>query len=188
MSSSRLLIDHRYQDPSSIELRDFAEFYKTMAPRVIWTVRNTLGTQYIEGGSADDIAQQVWETILKNWERVGRLTAPEKYVRVVAFNHTKRAQASRNAELAVGEITSPYFPHLAEPGPETRIETLEMWESVTAALAPRQIQVIALSADGYTDRDIAAALNISPESVRSHRRHARNRLTHLTPHYHHTHN
>ncbi|MCC0100741.1 sigma-70 family RNA polymerase sigma factor [Streptomyces flavotricini] len=181
-SDSQLLIDGHFQDPTTIELRDFAEFYKSMAPKVYWTIRNTLGRQYIEGGNAEDIAQQVWETILKNWERVGRLTSPEAYVRVVASNHAKRAQAHRNAELAVGEITAPYFAHLSVPGPETRIETrfeaLEILHTLNTVLAPRQKQVIVLRADGYSDQDIAAALNITTESVRSHRRHARNRLAH----------
>lgn len=37
---------------------------------------------------------------------------------------------------------------------------------------------LALGFDGYDDKDIAYTLNITPESVRSHRRHARSHLAH----------
>nr|WSW64638.1 sigma-70 family RNA polymerase sigma factor [Streptomyces sp. NBC_00998] len=183
MSADRLLIDGKLQDPQSIELRDFAAFYEDMSPRVVRAIRNTLGHHYVEGGGADDLAQQVWETILKNWERVGRLSAPHKYIYIVAINHARRALAQRNAELAVGEVTGTYFNHATEPGPETlieaQLEARSIWQTIKNALAPRQVQVLALAIDGYNDKDIATTLNITTNSVRSHRRHARKQLLHL---------
>ncbi|MFD9476936.1 MULTISPECIES: RNA polymerase sigma factor [Streptomyces] len=176
-SENRLLIDGKLQDPASIELRDFAAFYKEMAPRITWAIRNTLGHQYVEGGDVDDIAQQVWETILKNWERIGRITAPHKYTHILAVNVAKRAAMRRNAVVTVAEVTTAIDPRSTDPGPEPQIEARSLWRSLKKALAPRQVQVLALAFDGHSDKDIATILNITTDSVRSHRRHARKQLT-----------
>ncbi|MFJ3205671.1 LuxR C-terminal-related transcriptional regulator [Streptomyces sp. NPDC086989] len=37
-------------------------------------------------------------------------------------------------------------------------------------------QVLALAFDGYSDKDVATILDITTDSVRSHRRHARKQL------------
>ncbi|WCD91344.1 hypothetical protein KPP03845_200305 (plasmid) [Streptomyces xanthophaeus] len=184
-TDTRLLIDGKLQEPHTIELRDFTAFYEEMAPRVIWAIRHTLAHHYVEGGGADDLAQQVWESILKNWERVGRLAAPHKYTYIVAVNHARRALAQRNATLTVGEVSqvsTAQDPQATDPGPETlveaRLEARSIWQAIKKILAPRQIQVLALAIDGYNDKDIAATLNITTDSVRSHRRHARNQLRH----------
>ena len=178
-ADGRLLIDGKLQDPASIELRDFAKFYATMASRVTWAIRNVIGRHYIEGGGVEDIAQRTWEAILRNWERVGRLAAPEKYTYTVAINNARKALAARNAEPVPDEIytrDTRHHPH--DPGPEAHLELRWLWDAYKKSLAPRQAQVLALALDGYGDKDIAEALNITPEAVRSHRRHARNHLVH----------
>ncbi|MER6251415.1 helix-turn-helix transcriptional regulator [Streptomyces sp. NPDC001584] len=83
----------------------------------------------------------------------------------------------RNAVVTVAEVTTAVEPRATDPGPEPQSEARSLWRSLKKALAPRQVQVLALAFDGYGDKDIATILNITTDSVRSHRRHARGQLT-----------
>ncbi len=52
----------------------------------------------------------------------------------------------------------------------------EQAEAILAALTPRERQVVAMTGRGQTNRQIGEALVISPETVKTHLRHALSKL------------
>jgi len=49
---------------------------------------------------------------------------------------------------------------------------IQVWES----LSPREQEVVALACLGYTNRQIAARLHLSPETIKTHMRHAQRKF------------
>ncbi|CAO0828446.1 sigma-70 family RNA polymerase sigma factor [Streptomyces microflavus] len=170
-----LLIDGELRHRQSVELRDFTEFYNSTVDRIRQAVRYRIGRGYLEGGDAEDIVQQAYEALLVRWERVGRIGAPEQYLRTVALNLAKRALGRRNTELLTAEIADVIDTQWHAPAPDTKADTDWVWTMIRQ-LPPRQAQITALAMYGYTDQDTADFLGITVGSVRSHRRHTRNLL------------
>ncbi|MFI5761810.1 RNA polymerase sigma factor [Streptomyces sp. NPDC051563] len=102
--------------------------------------------------------------------------SPAAYLYVVARNHARGAYSSRYVPVSDDHLAAIPAP---EPGPEDRLDLLYL-EQAIRHLAPHQSQVVGLQLDGYTDTAIAAALNITTDAVRSHRRHAKNAPRHPT--------
>ncbi|MEV7593992.1 sigma-70 family RNA polymerase sigma factor [Streptomyces sp. NPDC089922] len=169
-----LLIDGELQDPDTVELRDFDEFYDRQRPIVLRKIRVVLGPNLVEGADAEDIAQQALLVVLEKWQRVGRLTSPHVYLYTVALNLVRKAFHRRSVPLADDRLDAA-LGHV--PGPEEHLDRFVLEQSLRR-LAPRQAQVVRLQLDGLDDAGIAAVLGITTDAVRSHRRHARIALRH----------
>ncbi|MFB7788659.1 RNA polymerase sigma factor [Streptomyces vinaceus] len=155
--------------PDTIELRDFYEFFQAQRPKIVRMVRGILGPHVIDGVDAEDIAQQALVTVWTKWQRIGRIAAPDAYLFTVAQNLARRAITRRSIALSDERIAAALDP---EPGPESNLTRLVL-ERAIKSLAPRQAEVVTLELEGLSDPDIAAALNITTDSVRSNRRHAK---------------
>ncbi len=129
--------------------------------RLVRLARSVLGDL-----EAEDAAQ---EGLLVAWSRLGRLADPERFDawvgRIVFRRCLRRVGRSR------GRISLEAVPEAShDPGV---VDHLGAWE-VLSRLAPRQRAVLHLSVvEGMTDSEIAPLLGITPASVRSHRRRAR---------------
>lgn len=115
---------------------------------------------------AEDIVQ---DGLVVAWRKLGRLTEPARFsawaARIVFRRCLRRAHTQRG-RVALEELAEPSH----TPNPEAGIG---VWQ-ILARLAPRQRAVLHLTAaEGLTDVEIAAALGITPGSVRAHRRRAR---------------
>ncbi|MFB6866162.1 RNA polymerase sigma factor [Streptomyces virginiae] len=177
-ADEHLLIDGKYQERDSVELRDFDTFYAEQLPHVLRTVRTFFGPNIVDGIDTEDIVQNAFVAVLQNWERVGRLASPRAYLHTVANNLVRKTFHRRSVPLTDAHLDT-VLGH--EPSPESHLEAhldrLRVLQAV-GRLAPRQAQVVGLQLDGLADTDIAAALNITTDAVRSHRRHAKIALRH----------
>ncbi|MEV7511768.1 sigma-70 family RNA polymerase sigma factor [Streptomyces sp. NPDC091201] len=172
-----LLIDGTLQDPDTLELSDFDAFFDKQKPIVLRKVLAALGRNsrnLIEGVDFEDIAQQAFLVVFEKWQRVGRLASPHAYLYTVAENLARKRFRQRSVPVSDAHLDA-VLGH--EPGPEAHLDRLLVLQAVKR-LAPRQAQVVGLQLDGLDDTDIAAALNITTDAVRSHRRHAKIALRH----------
>lgn len=118
--------------------------------------------------SAEDVVQ---EALVDAWRGITTLTTSETAYgwlrRIVIRRAVRHARRRRLLEVL-------WLPARALPAdPDGALDA----ERLLASLPPRQRAVMVLTAvDGATDSEIAAELGITPASVRSHRRRARETL------------
>lgn len=122
------------------------------------------------GGSPADAADAAQEAFFQLWQHWAQVGHPRGYLYRVAEHALGRAwQARRGASVnRAGGLA----------GPETSGDVPARLQEGTVlrqmlALPVRQRAVLAGRYDGYQDGDLAAALGMSPATIRSHRRHAR---------------
>ncbi len=129
--------------------------------RLVRLARSVLGDL-----EAEDAAQ---EGLIVAWSSLDRLADPDRFdawvSRIVFRRCLRRARRSR------GQLSLEVLP---EPGHAPDVaDRLGVWQ-VLSRLAPRQRAVLHLTVvEGMTDAEIAPLLGITPASVRSHRRRAR---------------
>ena len=122
-----------------------------------------------------DAEDCVQESLVAVWEKLATLRDCAAFqswaLRIVARRCVRRAR--RQARF----VPLTFAVEGADPRRTSDTEAIQV-ESVLALLPPRQRAVMHLTViEGMTDSEIGAALAISPASVRSHRRRARETLS-----------
>ncbi|MGW2749116.1 RNA polymerase sigma factor [Streptomyces sp. NPDC001450] len=154
-------------------LADFEEFHKAHRKWLIMFVRR-LVTSRGASVDAEDVVQDAFEVVFRKWDKVGRMLSPRGYLWRVTYNRAQRLMYKASREVAnpmeAGflELTG------CALGWERSPQEMVMGDAVSQllqSLPQRQAQVLLLTADGWTDSQIGKALDLSPATVRSHRRH-----------------
>lgn len=147
------------------QLAEFATFYEGDYNRLVGLLIRAGASR----ADAEDAAQEAMHVALKDWPTI---TNPKAYVRTVAtrtlYRSWEKAERSNLAEQRVMQDTM----MAAFDANEDTDKALEM----LAALPPAQRVVFALHVDGYDDDEIAQIIGKHPDTVRSNRRHARQKL------------
>jgi RNA polymerase sigma-70 factor (ECF subfamily) len=161
-------VEFRTGDPVIWPLPDFDDFYEREFDSVA-------ALAYVLSGSrlaSDDLAQEAFLTAYRRWGDIGRYDDPGAWVRRVVANRSaslvRRTFSRTKALIRLGE-------HL-EPAPEMSPDTVDVWRAIRR-LPRRQAQVTALYyLDDLSLDDVAAVLDCSVETVRTHLRRARKAL------------
>ncbi len=137
-----------------------------------WVQLVGLARSIVGEAEAEDAVQ---DALIKAWRKLGSLREETAFkawlARIVLRSCLQRVRSWRDY-LPLSAVPEPVI----DPDPG---DTLDV-ERLVAALAPRQRAVMHLSVvEGRTDTEIAELMRITAASVRSHRRRARERLSHL---------
>jgi RNA polymerase sigma factor (sigma-70 family) len=151
-------------DPRRVQL-SFDDFYRQEYRRV-------LGLAYVLTGNAsvaEDTTQDAFAAAYQQWAAIGGYDSPAAWVRRVACNRAasvvRRRVREAKAIVRLAYRTPTHF--------ELDEGDAEFWRSVRA-LPPRQAQAVALFyLEDYSVRDIAAVLDCSEGSVKTHLSRAR---------------
>lgn len=149
-------------------LPEFDNFYRSEFEPVS-------GLAYALSGSrlaAEDLAQDGFMAAYRRWDEIGRYENPGAWVRRVVANRSVSVIRRRVVEAKA----LPKLARSAEMLPELEPETIDTWREVRR-LPKRQAQVVALHyIEDLSLDDVAAILDLSVETVRSHLRRARKTL------------
>jgi len=137
-----------------------------------WQPLVQLARSVVGEGEAEDAVQ---DALVTAWHRLGSLRDPAAFPawigRVVLHGCLRRIRR-RRPWLPLALVPEPR----ADSDPENALDV----ERCLLVLAPRQRAVMHLTVvEGMSDAEIAVLMDITPASVRSHRRRARERLSHL---------
>lgn len=139
--------------------------------------KSLMGLAYVVSGSrigAEDLAQDALAAAYKSWDEIRRKDNPEAWVRRILLN---KASSLARRRVAEGRALA-RRPHDLDSVafPEVTGEIDQIWREIRR-LPRRQTQVIALIyLEGLTTTEIAEVLEISKESVSTHRRRAKKTL------------
>ncbi len=154
---------HRHED-------EFIEFFRREYREIVKFVQYT-------GTSFDDADDAVSEAMAQAYPRWPMLTHPGRWVRTAAL-HQSIKKAERDRKRQSTEKKAARLNGQDRPGPQHRCEPDEHARVVAAlrCLPTAQLEVMALTFDGYTPAEIAELLHRPSANVRSNLRHARDRL------------
>lgn len=137
-----------------------------------WSALVGLARSIVGDSAAEDAVQ---DALILAWRKLGSLrqaTAFSTWLKRIVLNQCLRSQRRWLGFLSISDIQEPVF----ETDPDAELDLARCLES----LAPRQRAVMYLTLiEGQSDGEIAALMQISAASVRSHRRRARQRLSHV---------
>jgi RNA polymerase sigma factor (sigma-70 family) len=156
----------------TIPLKDFDAFYTDQHRRLPALVRKIFRGRNFDGGiDPEDVVQDALVVAACDWERIGRMADPGKYVRTVAANRAERVieKARREGQLFVDDFEN----LIRGVASIEQTVTAELVRDVLSALPRRRAQVLFLTADGWTDTEIGEELGIAPATVRAHRHQVR---------------
>lgn len=162
-------LQHDVDDPMIWPLPDFDAFYEREFDSVA-------ALAYVLSGSriaSDDLAQEAFLAAYRRWGEIGRYDNPGAWVRRVVANRSaslvRRTYVRARALVRLGGR--------AEPVPEMSPDTVDVWRAIRR-LPTRQAQATALYyLDDLALEDVAAVLDCSTETVRTHLRRARKTLS-----------
>lgn len=127
-------------------------------------------------GYGSGLAQEcAAEAMYKANERWAELDRPHAWVRKVAIRDAMK-QVVRDAEGTRRAAEGGWAEFASSPDPARIVEARQQREELLGGLPDRQREVMALKLDGFEPTEIADILNLSPETVRSNLRHAREKL------------
>lgn len=155
-------------DPVIWPLPDFDAFYAREFDSVA-------ALAYVLSGSrlaSDDLAQEAFLAAYRRWGEIGRYDNPGAWVRRAVANRSasvvRRTFVRTKALIRLGGRV--------EPIPDMSPETVDVWRAIRR-LPTRQAQATALYyLDDLSLDDVAAVLDCSVETVRTHLRRARKAL------------
>ena len=169
MVPDRSVADAASQDVvGAVVSETFESFYRR-------EIRSLVGLAYVLSGSrgaADDLAQDALLAAYRHWDRVSRYENPGGWVRRVVANRSVSVARRRLSESRALMRFGGQRVVLAELSPESE----ELWSAVRG-LPRRQAQVIALHYwNGLGTAEIAAELELSEGTVKTHLQRARHSL------------
>ena len=118
---------------------------------------------------------------MRNRDPVGLSTREAEIVQLLAEGYSNR-QIARHLSLAESTVKRHLSRILGKLGVRTRSQAVsvvakgELGGGGWAELTARQIEVVRLLAEGYSNQQIAESLAISPRTVKAHLEHIRQRL------------
>ena len=160
---------HAPQTGAPAQVEAFTAFYRGAAPKLVAFLR----WQGAPLPDAADCAQEALTLAFREWST---LHQPYAWCRLVASRLYARRVATVH-EHPVEDLDRAAGCPLVAPG--TLLDDLEQRHTILALLdqlPPRQRQVMAWTYDGATPTEIAEALQITPEAVRSNLHKARTTL------------
>jgi RNA polymerase sigma-70 factor (ECF subfamily) len=148
--------------------------YKNSYPRVLGTLIGILGDR----AAAEDCAQEGFERAFRSWSS-WRADAPaEAWLHRIAIN-TAISQQRYARMREVGQIIRRLGRPAPPPDPGAVAERSDLFNALRR-LPPKQAAAIVLRHHhGYTNREIAAALDVPERTVASRLAAAKDRLRHL---------
>ena len=147
-----------------------AAFYEKEMPRLVLFVMTVSSS--LDGHGAADVAQTAFERALPRWPA---LRNPKAWLYKVAQREAiARAEAIRR-EMPTEALPDRPDEMSAALAAEWRAEQREVM-TYLQALAPKQREVMRWTLAGFPDAEIAEALGLSTDAVKSSRRYARNNL------------
>ncbi|QXJ21998.1 RNA polymerase sigma factor [Actinomadura graeca] len=157
-------------------LSEFEEFFRAEFGGAVRYVTSKVG---VDRSTAEDAAQNAFVKIAKSWPHAIDLKKPSAYLRRIAYNEALSITRKSARHVPVSD-TSLHFDRLMISMDEIdEVELQQSLRNLLKLLPPRQSSVVALAHDGKTTADIAVVLDISEATVRSHLRHAREKLAEM---------
>ncbi|MBH0781430.1 RNA polymerase sigma factor [Nocardia bovistercoris] len=146
---------------------EFTTFYRSfVAQLVAFLIRH--------GAQRADAADLAQETMIEAYRSWARITSPTAWCFHVSYRKLQRSRASRtevaNEALPLPEQRSPLCT------PDIELADRDFTQRILALLPHRQRQVMAWTMFGFTPKEIADELKITPEAVRSSLKKARQTL------------
>jgi RNA polymerase sigma factor (sigma-70 family) len=159
----------------------FAAFYAAAAPKLLQ--RAIMLGYYDDAGI--DLMQDAMEIALRNWSLLRARTDGERFNYVKTTMIRNAIRSSKRAGIFRSLVARLWNQDDHDPIQFEALETVrtgEILREVIDALPKRQRFVVALLWDGYSIAEVAAEMNLTQSTVRSHLQHARvsleARLTH----------
>ncbi|MFC7279839.1 RNA polymerase sigma factor [Paractinoplanes rhizophilus] len=147
------------------QLEEFAAFYEGDRSRLVGLLIRAGASR----ADAEDAAQEAMLAALKDWPTIA---SPKAYVRTVATRTLYRTwEKAERGDIAERRVTQDTMVAALDAN-EDADKALEM----LAALSPAQRMAFALHVDGHDDAEIAQITGTHPDTVRSNRRYARQKL------------
>jgi RNA polymerase sigma-70 factor (ECF subfamily) len=169
----------QWQASFDVPLPDFDDFYRRnhrwLYARAYKMLRLDPTNSIV---SADDIVQDTFILAFRQWDRIGRLSHPKAYLARVAERifWNAREKALRSDRTFLPRLLAPVA--LARD-PHEQVADADVIERMLARLPARQAEVLVLNSYAFSDSEIGQILDLAPATVRSHLRHARNRMANL---------
>lgn len=156
-------------DSTDTSVEEFSAFYVQAAPRLV----SFLVWQGAPLADAADCAQDALAQCFKRWASIENPTAWCRHVALRLHHGRVRARGLEQSTDALEDVGRPLVIHDSDlDEAEDRHTLLQMLQT----LPPRQREVVAWTYEGATPTEIARTLNVSPETVRSSLRKARELL------------
>ena len=149
---------------------DIGAFYEKEMPRLVLFVMALSSS--LDGHAAADVAQTGFERALPRWPG---LRHPKAWLYKVAQREAIARSEAIRREMPAEAIPDRPDEMSAALAAEWRAEQREVMTCLRA-LAPKQRQVMTWTLAGFNDAEIAEALSLSTDAVKSSRRYARNNL------------
>jgi RNA polymerase sigma factor (sigma-70 family) len=146
-------------------VRDFAEWYQAIAPRLVASLAFTVTSE-----EAADCAAEACAKAYERWDRVGAMNNPDGWTFTVALNLARRRGRRRSTERRLLATST-------APSPTSVDDTTDELGELVRSLPTRMREVVVLRhvAD-LTEPMIAEVLGISRGTVSSTLRDAHRRL------------
>jgi RNA polymerase sigma factor (sigma-70 family) len=144
-----------------------AFFRKHLAASIHYVVRLGFPYRY-----AEDAVEEAMVSLCDRWEKI---QFPVTWIRRTAYFHAMNA--AKDAKAGPSELIDADMCHRPElshydDDPVLYQESLARVKYLLDGLPPRRRAVLSWWLDGFDDQEIARELEIAPDTVRSHRRHA----------------
>jgi RNA polymerase sigma-70 factor (ECF subfamily) len=150
---------------------DIGAFYEREMPRLVLFVKSLSST--LDGHAAADVAQTAFERALPRWPA---LRHPKAWLYKVAQHEAIARCEAMGREMPAETIPDQPDHMSAALAAELRAEQRDVL-GYLQVLAPKQRQVMLWTLAGFSDAEIAEALDLSTDAVKSNRRYARRNLS-----------
>ncbi len=164
-------VPHMGQERQATDLETFSWFFAAEYPQVVRLLTVVLH----DGAAAEDLAQEAFVRLHRNWAKVSGYESPEAWVRRVALNRAfswrRREGRRRHLEVAAAP------PDDTSPGPGVDREAVLR---AVRALPPRDRALVALyHLEDRPMAEVAEVLGLSPGAAKVALHRARQRLAAL---------
>lgn len=143
----------------------FDAWYQSEHKNVLAAVTMLCGQDYAR---AEDATNDAFVKALERWSSVREMEAPGGWVTRVALNKAKRSLRLRGRRIRQQ--------HIASVAVEDRHVDAELWRAVSELPARQRHALILRYIDDYSQKQIAAELDIAPGTAAATLSQARNKL------------
>lgn len=167
---TRLMAD--VQCGSSDAVRKLLDLY---SGHIYRSIRRTLSRKLRSKFDSDDFAQAVWASFFANYDACIRFSRPERLVgflarmarnKVIDEGRKRLAAAQRERSLDQSDAAAAHMIPGRTARPSTAISAGEQWNQIIAGQPSYYRRVAELRADGATQQEIAAELQMTERTVR----------------------